>query len=53
MIDIDVLIVSPQYDQTCRRDDVDLLWHIAAQTDNRIEPVPVGLRSMLKTMPAR
>ena len=42
--DIDVLIVSSHYDETCSREDINVLWRTAARTDNRIEPIPVGLK---------
>jgi predicted nucleotidyltransferase len=42
--DIDLLVVSPRFDAVRKRSDIDLLWHIAAQTDNRIEPIAVGER---------
>lgn len=42
--DIDLLVVSPRFDGKCRREDVDLLWHIAACIDSRIEPIAVGQR---------
>jgi predicted nucleotidyltransferase len=42
--DIDLLVVSPMFDGMRRREDINLLWHVAADTDNRIEPIPVGLR---------
>jgi predicted nucleotidyltransferase len=42
--DIDVLVVSPRFDEDIQRSDVDLLWHVAARTDTRIEPVPCGVR---------
>ncbi len=42
--DIDLLVVSPQFDDEPRREDVNLLWRIAARTDNRIEPIAVGQR---------
>jgi len=41
--DIDLLIVSSRYDESYNREDINLLWRTAARTDNRIEPVPVGL----------
>ncbi|HPC85360.1 MAG TPA: nucleotidyltransferase domain-containing protein [Smithellaceae bacterium] len=44
MSDIDVVVVSPIFDGRKSRRDIDLLWHVAAKTDNRIEPVPCGLR---------
>lgn len=40
--DIDVLVVSPQFDTRIERRWVNHLWHVAARTDSRIEPVPCG-----------
>lgn len=40
--DIDLLVVSPRFDEKLRREDVDLLWRVAARTDSRIEPIAVG-----------
>jgi predicted nucleotidyltransferase len=42
--DIDLLVVSPQFDKSRTRDDINLLWRIAARTDSRIEPIGVGER---------
>ena len=42
--DIDILVVSPRFDGKCKREDVNLLWHIAARLDSRIEPIAVGQR---------
>jgi uncharacterized protein len=42
--DIDLLVVSPQFDGPRHRRDVDLLWRLAAHTDSRIEPIPCGER---------
>lgn len=42
--DIDLLVVSPRYDQPRKREDINILWRIAARTDSRIEPIPVGER---------
>jgi len=42
--DIDLIVVSPRFDNLISRQDVDLLWHVAARTDNRIEPIPCGER---------
>jgi predicted nucleotidyltransferase len=42
--DIDLLVVSTSYDARREWEDASLLWHIAARTDSRIEPIPVGLR---------
>jgi predicted nucleotidyltransferase len=39
--DIDLLVISPRFDNLQRR-DIDLLWYIAAKTDSRIEPIAVG-----------
>jgi len=40
--DIDLLVVSPQFDGPRSRRSIDLLWRVAARTDSRIEPVPCG-----------
>lgn len=40
--DIDVLVVSPRFNGTRSRRDVDLLWRQASRSDTRIEPVPCG-----------
>lgn len=42
--DIDLLVVSPRFDDLRDRGDIDLLWHVAARTDSRIEPIPCGER---------
>jgi predicted nucleotidyltransferase len=42
--DIDLLVVSPEFDATRDRRQVDLLWRLAARTDSRLEPVPCGAR---------
>ena len=42
--DIDLLVVSPHFDQERQREDINLLWRMAARTDSRIEPIPVGQR---------
>jgi predicted nucleotidyltransferase len=41
--DIDVLVVSPQFDTKIERSWVNHLWRVAARTDSRIEPVPCGI----------
>ncbi len=41
--DIDLLVVSSRFDNERKREDINLLWRIAARTDSRIEPIPVGL----------
>jgi len=40
--DIDLLVVSPRFDNMRTRDDLNLLWRLAAITDSRIEPIPCG-----------
>jgi uncharacterized protein len=40
--DIDLLVVSPLYDKKRTYKQASKLWRIAAQTDSRIEPIPVG-----------
>jgi len=40
--DIDVLVVSPDFDGKISRDIINKLWHVAARTDSRIEPIPCG-----------
>lgn len=42
--DIDLLVVSPLYDKKRTYKQASRLWRIAAQTDSRIEPIPVGER---------
>ena len=40
--DIDLLVVSPEFDRDFARSLVDLLWRVAARVDSRIEPLPCG-----------
>ncbi|MCX6057267.1 MAG: nucleotidyltransferase domain-containing protein [Chloroflexi bacterium] len=40
--DIDLLVISSRFDMQRKRQDIDLLWHIAADIDSRIEPIAVG-----------
>ena len=42
--DIDLLVISPRFDEIKQRSDINFLWHVAARTDSRIEPIPVGQR---------
>ena len=42
--DIDLIVISPRYDEPRTRDDVNGLWRLAARVDSRIEPVPYGVR---------
>ncbi len=41
--DVDLLVISSLYDESYSREDINLLWRVAARTDSRIEPIPVGL----------
>lgn len=40
--DIDLVVVSPQFDNATDRRYVDLLWCQAAHIDSRIEPIACG-----------
>ena len=42
--DIDLIVLSPRFDEERNHDDIDLLWRVAARTDNRIEPIAVGVK---------
>lgn len=40
--DIDVVVVSPFFDQEYTHKDLDLLWVVASSVDSRIEPIACG-----------
>lgn len=42
--DIDLLVISPRFDDELKREDINLLWRTAARIDSRVEPVPVGYK---------
>lgn len=42
--DIDLLVVSPLFENMVDRKYLNLLWRLAGRTDSRIEPIPCGLR---------
>jgi len=42
--DIDLVVVSPRFDNPRSRQDVNLLWRQAARIDSRIEPIACGER---------
>ena len=42
--DIDVLVISPEFDGPYDRQRVDILWQMRARTDSRVEPFGVGER---------
>ncbi len=46
--DIDLLVVSPRFDDERSREDINMLWRLAARIDNRIEPIPCGERQWLE-----
>ena len=46
--DIDLLVISPRYDKKWTHKDWAKLWVIAANTDSRIEPIPVGEKQFNK-----
>lgn len=40
--DIDLIVVSPKFDEMQDRKVINILWRLAARTDSRIEPIPCG-----------
>ncbi|MFA6185718.1 MAG: nucleotidyltransferase domain-containing protein [Phycisphaerae bacterium] len=40
--DIDLVVVSSDFDKIITRDSINKLWQIAARIDSRIEPIPCG-----------
>ena len=42
--DIDLLVLSPRFDQQKTQQDISLLWRVRARTDARIEPIAAGIR---------
>jgi len=42
--DIDLIVVSPRFDGPRLQEDTNVLWHMAARTDSRIEPIACGLQ---------
>jgi predicted nucleotidyltransferase len=41
--DIDLVVVSPDFDKKIECRTLDKLWQLAGRTDYRIEPIPCGL----------
>jgi predicted nucleotidyltransferase len=41
--DIDLIVVSPDFDKNVKCRTIDKLWKLAGRTDYRIEPIPCGL----------
>jgi predicted nucleotidyltransferase len=46
--DIDLVVVSPQYDRGICFEDAAVLWEAAAETNSRIEPLPCGERQWME-----
>jgi len=46
--DIDLVVLAGRFDQAITREDVELLWWVAAKTDSRIEPIACGERQWLE-----
>ncbi len=42
--DIDLVVLSPRFDQQKTQKDISLLWRLRATTDGRIEPIAAGVR---------
>ncbi len=46
--DIDLVVISPQFDDLKDRHFINILWRVAARVDSRIEPIPCGSRQWLE-----
>jgi len=46
--DIDLVAISPRYDEPYTREAIDQLWIIAARVANRIEPIPCWERQWVE-----
>ena len=46
--DIDLVVISSRFDALRSREDIKLLWRLAARSDSRIEPTPCGERQWLE-----
>lgn len=46
--DIDLIVVSPKFDEPNSLDDIGKLWRIAGRVDSRIEPIPCGEKQWLE-----
>jgi predicted nucleotidyltransferase len=40
--DIDLVVISPEFDQKREAATVELLWKVTGSSDDRIEPIPCG-----------
>lgn len=41
--DIDLVVLSPRFDEAKTAEDLDLLWRLRRKTDWRIEPIAAGV----------
>jgi len=46
--DIDLIVVSTDFDKNIQSQTLDELWKLAGRTDSRIEPIPCGLKNWEK-----
>jgi predicted nucleotidyltransferase len=46
--DIDLLVVSSHFDGRKDFDEVNKLWALTAESDSRLEPIPVGAREWIE-----
>ncbi len=46
--DIDLVVLSPRFDEPFELADVEKLWIVAGRTDSRIEPIACGERQWLE-----
>jgi uncharacterized protein len=46
--DIDLVVLAGRFDREITRQDVELLWWVAAKTDSRIEPIACGERQWVE-----
>lgn len=46
--DIDLLVISPHFDGKKDRRETSKLWRLTVNTDNRVEPFPVGEKEWLE-----
>ncbi|MCK4626059.1 MAG: nucleotidyltransferase domain-containing protein [Phycisphaerae bacterium] len=42
--DIDLVVIAPEFDKPRTLEQIGQLWQATASADNRIEPIPCGLR---------
>jgi hypothetical protein len=41
-VNIDLVVVAPEFDRDRDRKEIGRLWRIAAHIDSRVEPIPCG-----------